>query len=261
MAKALHQRSGRVGPWVVVDCSAIPEHLVESELFGHVAGAFTGATRGRVGAIEAANEGTVFLDEIGELPVNVQPKLLRFLESKTVRRVGETEHREVDVRVVTATHRNLLEMLNDGTFREDLYFRIAVLPLQVPALRERPEDIPLLIQSFLNDEQATKADELARQVRDRVWPGNVRELRNFIERAVALGSRQALDLTPPSSTNLPAVALERPFKELRREWLDHLERTYIVGMMAQHGRSLAAIAEASGLDRSYVYRLMRKHEL
>jgi transcriptional regulator with GAF, ATPase, and Fis domain len=150
VARALHHESSRRSqPFIVVDCAAIPESLIESQLFGHARGAFTGALTARTGDFEAANGGTIFLDEIGELPPSVQPKLLRVLESRTIRRVGESQPRPVDVRIISATHRDLLSMVGAGTFREDLYFRIASVPVRIPPLRDRLEDLPLLVQRFL----------------------------------------------------------------------------------------------------------------
>lgn len=190
VARSLHAASSRAsGPFVVVDCAALPETLLEAELFGHTKGAFTGAVVNRDGAIESAGGGTVFLDEIGELPMAMQPKLLRVLEQRTVRRVGESEHRPVDVRFVSATNRNLLDMVALGQFREDLYFRLCVIPVTLPALRERREDIDLLVQSFFGDETASEA--LLDSLREMPWRGNVRELRNFVERARALGEEGA----------------------------------------------------------------------
>jgi DNA-binding NtrC family response regulator len=178
-------------PFIVVDCGAISPSLIESELFGHIRGAFTGAERDRIGAFEAANTGTVFLDEIGELPLELQPKLLRALEAKEVRRVGETKPRKIDVRVISATNRELDREVNKGRFREDLYFRLAVIGVRVPPLRERIEDLLLLIRVFLNSlgiphEEKLFAPEVITNLSQHDWPGNVRELRNYVERTVVL---------------------------------------------------------------------------
>jgi DNA-binding NtrC family response regulator len=282
LARAIHDASPRTeGPFVIVDCAALPENLLESELFGHAKGAFTGAQTSRAGAIETAHGGTVFLDEIGELPFVMQPKLLRVLESRTVRRVGEAMHREVDVRFVAATHRDLAAMVTTGAFREDLYFRMAVLPLDVPALREHAEDIPVLAQHFASRSGQDQVDPaLAQAIVTRPWLGNVRELRNFMERVRTIGAPAALamlegrDAGSPSvlgstlgpsvglgNLPLPPVPLDRPFKELREAYVDHLEREYIGGLILKIGRNPTAIAEASGLDRTYVHRLLRKHDL
>jgi two-component system response regulator GlrR len=264
VARSLHRASARAEqPFVVVDCAAMPQTLIEAELFGHLRGAFTGATESRAGAFESADGGTVLLDEIGELPLALQPKLLRALEARRIKRLGDTRERPVDVRFMAATHRDLLRMASEGTFREDLYFRLAVLPIKVPPLRQRAEDIPLLVEHFLPGGVALPGEVLAELAR-RPWLGNVRELRNAVERMLALGP-DALDddgpVAPTNTEGLPPVPLDQPFKQVRQAWTDHLERVYIAGMLQRHGRSLARIAEASGLDRSYVHRLMRKHEL
>jgi two-component system response regulator GlrR len=282
-ALALHEASPRgAGPFVVVDCGALPETLLESELFGHTRGAFTGAIATRVGAFESADRGTVFLDEIGELPLPMQPKLLRALESQTVRRLGETEHRRVDVRFVAATHRDLQAMVGAGAFREDLYFRLGVLQARIPPLRERVEDLPLLLEHFLRDTpEARVGAEIVSELGDHRWLGNVRELRSFARRILPMGAPAAWAATrgldwagrsiaprpsspvapAPSQTHgLPAVSTEAPFKVLREQWVDHLEREYI-GALVRRGLNAPAIAESAGLDRSYVLRLMRKHGL
>ncbi|MBL8684963.1 MAG: sigma 54-dependent Fis family transcriptional regulator [Myxococcales bacterium] len=267
VARALHEASPRArGPYVIVDCAALPESLLDAELFGHTKGAFTGANTARAGAIELADGGTVFLDEIGELPLQVQPKLLRAIESHTVRRLGESAHRKVDVRFVSATHRDLREMVNAGTFREDLLFRLAVLQVDVPPLRARPEDIVALVRHFVG---ATAAIDplVIDELRRRPWFGNVRELRNFVERAKVLGAGAALASLPSASAPvrrgdpLPPVSPDAPFKDLRERWLDHFEREYLSALLARHNRNVTAVATAAGLDRTYVHRLMKKHEL
>jgi transcriptional regulator with GAF, ATPase, and Fis domain len=286
VARALHDASARrSGPFVVVDCAAIPENLFESQLFGHARGAFTGALTARTGDVETASGGTLFLDEVGELPLASQPKLLRMLESRTIRRVGETQARPVDVRLVSATHRDLLAMVNAGTFREDLYFRLAALPVAVPPLRERPEDIPLLAKRFLGPgHDGVLPAELVAQLSARGWAGNVRELRNFVERALAFGVGEALALQradaqrgstpsqpahamPPPATpsgSLPPnpferVPLDQVYRDFREQWVDHGERVYLEKVLEAHGGNVAAAAERAGLDRTHVYRLIRKH--
>jgi two-component system response regulator GlrR len=267
VARAIHEASPRATkPLVVVDCASLPETLLEAELFGHARGAFTGAVRPRAGAFEAADGGTVLLDEIGELPLAMQPKLLRAIESRAVRRLGETAYRPVDVRIVSATHCDLREMVNSGAFREDLYFRLAVLPVELPPLRGRTEDIPLLIDYFLpNNAPSPIGPDLMRELAMRPWVGNVRELRNFVERAIALGAQEALAATGSGHAAqkeiFPPVRLDEPFKQIRERWIDHLEREYVQGLLALHDRNIAAVADAAGLDRTYVYRLVRKHDL
>lgn len=268
VARALHEASPRASqPLVVVDCAALSEQFLQAELFGHARGAFTGAHIARAGAIEAAAGGTVFLDEIGELPLSMQPNLLRVLESRTVRRLGETNHRSVAARFVSATHRDLRAMVNAGAFREDLYFRLAVLPITIPPLRDRMEDIALLLEQFLPDLAGSQRDELLAELLDRPWLGNVRELRNFVERAVAFGTRQALVMSPPSvapetatSGSPEAAALERALQKPFREFRDDVEREYVQRLLRIHGGNATAAAQAAGIDRTYIYRLIRKYE-
>ena len=301
VARAVHDASPRAAqPFVVVDCAALPENLLDAELFGHAKGAFTGAVGARAGAIESADGGTVFLDEIGELPIAMQPKLLRVLESHTVRRVGETGYRKVDFRFISATHRDLLTMVNAGEFREDLYFRLSVLPIQVPPLRERKDDIEMLVGHFLRASGGGGhvSGELLRELTSRPWRGNVRELRNFVERARALGTTEALAMMPgvplsgatvqpvvpsppppaaapagisgppapaPSLSLPPALAdakvFEQGYKDFRESWIDSGEKEYVRRLLVRHDRNVAAAAAEAGVDRTYVYRLIRKHDL
>jgi transcriptional regulator with GAF, ATPase, and Fis domain len=270
-AKAIHDASPRAeGPFVVIDCGALPENLLEAELFGHAKGAFTGALGARTGAIEEADGGTVFLDEIGELPLNMQPKLLRVLESRMVRRLGETQHRAVDVRFISATHRDLRTMANNRAFREDLYFRLAVLPVTVPPLRERPGDLPLLIDHLLPKEaRGAVSPDLLRELAGRPWLGNVRELRNFLERAATLGAPEALELAGQSPTRcedvwrpkLPREMLELTLRELRELVVERVEREYLAHLLERCDRNVAKGAELAGLNRTYVYRLLSKYRL
>jgi len=270
-ARAIHEASSRAsGPFVVVDCASLPQTLLETELFGHVRGAFTGAVAARVGSIEAAHGGTVFLDEVGELPPAMQPRVLRVLESRAVRRVGEASWRPVDVRFVSATHRNLRSMVNRGTFREDLYFRLAVVPITIPPLRARLEDIPLLVDRFLGDARTTTGavgPELLRDLESRPWPGNVRELRNFVERAVAFGTEHAIALLDAPRTSpevdparLP-IAYDRPLHEARQRLGELFEREYVRALKARHPGNMTAMAEHAGVDRAYLYRIIRRHGL
>jgi two-component system response regulator GlrR len=276
IAHAIHEASPRKSkPLVIVDCAALPEHLIESELFGHARGAFTGALRSRVGAIEAADGGTVFLDEIGELPLTLQPHLLRVLESGTIRLVGETTRKNVDVRFISATHRDVRTMVNIGAFREDLYFRLAVLPVTVPPLRERKEDLQPLVQAFLPP-GVLASPELLRELLKRPWLGNVRELRNFVHRASAIGTQKALALesslpsegviavAPPEGTTntlLGALSFDVDFRTFREQLTNLGEREYIKRLLAKHGRNVSAAAREAGLDRTYVHRLIRNHSL
>jgi transcriptional regulator with GAF, ATPase, and Fis domain len=269
-ARAIHDGSARAaGPFAIVDCAALAGSLIEAELFGHARGAFTGAVAARAGSFEVASGGTIFLDEVGELPLDLQPKLLRVLESRAVKRLGESEHRPIDVRLVAATHRDLRRMVNAGAFREDLYFRIAVLPLVLPPLRARKGDVPLLFRHFLGNRRPVEPVTDA-ELDALPWFGNVRELRNFVERACAIGTRDALTAGAGAGAGAPDVArggvapevpFEQPFKEFRERWIDHGEREYLRRLLERHDRNVPAAAEAAGVDRTYVYRLIRKHGL
>lgn len=280
VARALHEHSPRAKrPLVVVDCGAMPANLLESELFGHAKGAFTGASATHLGAVEVADEGTIFLDEIGELPLEMQPKLLRALESRTYRRVGETQYRPIRARFLTATHRDLAAMVNEGTFREDLFFRLNVLPVSIPPLRDRREDIPLIVEALLASRQAPPLDVSMEEIMARPWPGNVRELRSFVERAITLGTSEALAMADASSSSrsssssmtssssssgsggFPPIDVTIPFKDVRDSWLEHLEKNYVKGALDRQGGNITAVAESAGLARSYVHRLIRKHGL
>jgi transcriptional regulator with GAF, ATPase, and Fis domain len=265
VAQALHECSHRAGhPFVVLDCAALPENLLESELFGHAKGAFTGASELHIGSFEAAQGGTLFLDEIGELPLTMQPRLLRVLESKTVRRVGETGHRPIDVRFIAATHRDLRTLVNGGAFREDLYFRLAVVPVTVPPLRERMEDLPALIEHFAPSMPAQQRADLARTFAERRLEGNVRELRNLVERASLLGLASAVigsddhdsvgGRAPPRGGEL---AFEGPFHDFQRD----SEREYLRRLLLRHSGQVSEAAKEAGLNRTYFYRLLRKHAL
>jgi DNA-binding NtrC family response regulator len=279
-ARAIHDHGARAGkPFVIVDCGAISDNLVESELFGHERGAFTGADRQRVGAFEAAHGGTVFLDEIGELPLDLQPKLLRVLERKEIKRVGGTRMQEVDVRVVAATHRDLPAMVAGGTFREDLYYRLAEVVVELPPLRDRLGDLPLIVARMLEEmgEQRTlSADALAALAR-RPWSGNVRELRNVLKRAVVLAtspvltaSDLALDAAPVARDSSPGlvappspleVAEDLPLKDARDRWVAPMEREYLLRVLRRCGGDLDKAAEEAGIHRKSLERLLRQHGL
>jgi DNA-binding NtrC family response regulator len=287
VAAALHRASRRSGgPLVFVDCAAIPSTLLESEFFGHERGAFTGAVARHDGRFHEANGGTLVLDEIGEMPLEVQPKLLRVLESKQVRRVGSTAAERVDVRLVASTNRDLAREVNRGTFREDLYYRLAVVRVKLPPLRERPEDIRPLAAHFirkLHAGQPLQAEEAIRGVSEAnwrklesmPWPGNVRELRNVLERALILSDQPLASIPGPSlgaheapvrpsgsplATAPPPVAvdLERPFNELKNETIAAFERAYLLGQLEKHG-NISAAARAAGMDRMNFKRLLRRY--
>ncbi|NTX50158.1 sigma 54-interacting transcriptional regulator [Myxococcus sp. CA051A] len=275
VAEALHQRSPRAsGPFVVVDCGSIPPELVESELFGHEKGSFTGATHERRGAFEAAHGGTLFLDEIGELPLAVQPRLLRALERRQVKRVGADAFRPVDVRFVAATHRDLRAGVNRGEFREDLYFRLAVGMVSVPPLRAHLEDLSLLLRHLWEETfrslglpprpYTPPGAETLRQLMSLPWRGNVRELRNFVERSVAMSG--ALDAafvqgtpTPGSVPSLPSVRVDLSYKDAKEAWLDHFEETYLRQRLNSAGGNVSQMAREAEVDRAHVIKLLRKH--
>jgi DNA-binding NtrC family response regulator len=266
VARAIHEKSARAGgPLVIVDCGALPEALLEAELFGHAKGAFTGAAEARAGAIESGDGGTVFLDEIGELPLAMQPKLLRAVEGRAVRRLGETKYRPVDVRFLSATNRDLRMMVNAEAFRQDLYFRLAVLPVRVPPLRERREDIPVLARHLLPaSAHALLTPELLRDLVSRPWLGNVRELRNALERLTILGPRDALPSAEPVANPFGSVATaltDLPFKDFRARCWEELERTYVARLLETSGRHVTAAAERAGLARTYLHRLIKRYDL
>ena len=274
VATELVQRSARADkPLVIVDCGAIAPSLVETELFGHARGAFTGAVRDRAGAFELADGGTLFLDEIGELPLDVQPKLLRALTGE-VQRVGEAAPRKVDVRVVAATNRRLEREVNLGRFREDLYYRLAVVSLRVPPLRERPGDLGVLVNAFLLDlDAADRGDLFDAALLERMasydWPGNVRELRNFVERMVVLGEVDGGSLgatsTPPPPSPPPAADappdLGVPFRQAKDAAVASFERCYLEALLAATEGNVSKAARQAGLERMYLHRLLQRHGL
>jgi two-component system, NtrC family, response regulator GlrR len=261
-AEAIHLRSRRSrGPFVVLDCGAIPAQLVEDQLFGHEAGAFTGATTARSGVFEAAHGGTLFLDEIGELPLEVQPKLLRAVETRTIQRLGGAAPRSCDVRIVAATHRDLAREVNAGRFRSDLYFRIAVARLHVPPLRDHLEDIDALVFHFVAKlGGGTLPDSFLTWARQHSWPGNVRELRAAVEQALALAHRPELLAQQWISQGSGAAALDvsLPFKEAKRRVLDELERRYVTELLEAHDGNVSAAARAADLDRMTIYKMLRR---
>jgi two-component system nitrogen regulation response regulator GlnG len=274
VAEAVHAGSARKnGPFLVCDLGSLPRSLIESELFGHVRGAFTGAEREREGAFVAARGGTLFLDEIGELDLDAQPRLLRALERRQVKPVGASAYTATNVRVVAATNRDLLAEVRAGRFREDLYHRLAVMRVHLPPLRERREDIPQLVSFFL--EQAALAsgrrapviasDAMA-ALRAHDWPGNVRELRNVLERATTLTSEGGIvDLhllgleEPRGDVSTPPVDISSPFKEAKDALIHAWEREYVSALLAKHEGNVSSAARSGGLDRVYLHRLLKKH--
>ena len=262
-AEALHgEGPRRDGPFVVVDCGAVPANLLEDELFGHEAGAFTGATATRIGAFEAAHGGTVFLDEIGELALELQPKLLRVLERREIQRVGGVTRIPVDVRIVAATNRDLKAEVNARRFRTDLYFRLAVLVITLPPLRERTGDIPALVEAILDGlgdrtspmARALAGGELLPELLRHAWPGNVRELRNYVEACVVRQERAAAALVPASE---PTIDITQPLRAVRDRWVRHVERRYLEALLRAHGNNVSAAARAAGLDRVHLHRLLK----
>jgi DNA-binding NtrC family response regulator len=266
VAEAIHEASARAkGPFVVVDCSAIPANLLESELFGHEAGAFTGANERRVGAFETASGGTIFLDEIGELPADLQPKLLRVLESREIRRVGAQKTIKCDLRIVSATHRDLRGAVNAGSFRADLYYRLAVVKLELPPLRERTGDMPLLVEHLLRKIGATgktleelTAPEFVAALAAAPWPGNVRELRNHLEQCAVFGERR-LPGTPETPHPATQVDASLPYEVARKQAIDEFERAYVTALLQRTGDNVAAAAREAGVNRAYLHRLLRRH--
>jgi DNA-binding NtrC family response regulator len=273
-AEAIHTESPRRGgPFVVLDCSAIPESLLESELFGHEKGAFTGATQRRIGVFEEANGGTLFLDEIGELPASLQPKLLRVLESRMVRRVGGSQAIKTDVRIVAATNRDLRAESNTGRFRPDLYYRLAVVRVTLPPLRQRPEDLPSLARAILQRFGASP-EQLARflappflaDLARAPFPGNVRELRNTLERCLVFDEilpqdDDAFETPEPTRPSAAQPNVDEPFSAARDRAIATFERAYLEALLRAHGGKMAASARAAGIGRVYLYKLLVRHGL
>ncbi|HHH27822.1 MAG TPA: sigma 54-dependent Fis family transcriptional regulator [Polyangiaceae bacterium] len=268
IARAIHERSDRAGgPFVTVDCGALSPALVASELFGHNKGAFTGAERQHAGAFEQADGGTLFLDEVGELGADLQPALLGALERGRFRRVGGRDEVQVDVRVISATHRDLRAEVNRGTFRLDLYYRIAVIVLTAPPLRERVEDVPLLVQHFLREAghdgavaEVFPQDAMTALCRHR-WPGNVRELRNVVEATLAMGETPSLFDAPDRTDLTPDSLLSLPYKDARRALLDDFERRYVSRLLERSADNVSAAAREAQMDRTYLIKLIARHRL
>jgi two-component system, NtrC family, response regulator GlrR len=267
LAEAIHDASPRAGgPFIVLDCGAIPPTLIESELFGHEKGAFTGASSARIGGFEAARGGSVFLDEIGELPLDMQPKLLRAIEDRVVKRVGGNEPVRLDIRIIAATNRDLRSEINQGRFRSDLYYRLNTFRLRIPPLRERREDIALLVAHFyrqLNPGEPPPAELLAELARHD-WPGNVRELRAAVERAVLLGDPavwRALSgdasVTPEDDRFVDGTSFRAAKERAVAAW----ERDYVRTLIARHDGNLSRAARAVRMDRNHLRELLRRHRI
>ena len=283
IARAIHANSPRATQaFVPVDCASLPEPLLESELFGHEKGAFTGAVKAKRGLMEVADRGTLFLDEIGELPLALQAKLLRVLQERQLRHVGGTVQIDVDVRVVSATNRDLREAVTKGQFREELYYRVNVIAIPLPPLRDRAGDLKLLAHAFLKrygGVRVTGFDDAALEVLDAyAWPGNVRELQNVVERACALADGDRItrsDLpdyllqagparpTAPAGTSgsgLPTVG-DLPLKDAKEKWMQVLEVSYLRDLLERHGGNVSAAAKAAGIDRKTFHRLINKYQI
>jgi DNA-binding NtrC family response regulator len=271
VARGIHSASQRArGPFVVIDCGSISKNLMESELFGHEKGAFTGATQTHRGAFEVAHGGTIFIDEIGELGLEMQPKLLRVLEQREVRRVGGNQVFTVDVRVIAATNKDLISEVQEGRFREDLFYRISVVRIHLPSLRERGEDIPLLAQQFARElsgpyggggDMAVSAEALE-ILRHYHWPGNVRELKNIITRAMAMGNGKVLSLrdfimplSPEERTQAPSL------DSLVGKTLEEIEKAAISKTLEVHGGNKSAAARVLGIAYSTLYEKIKKYGL
>ncbi|MBK6688223.1 MAG: sigma 54-dependent Fis family transcriptional regulator [Deltaproteobacteria bacterium] len=276
VARAIHEHSKRKkGELVVFDCSNQPKDLIESALFGHVKGAFTGATAPRAGAFERAHGGTIFLDELGELGLDLQPKLLRVLENREIQKVGGDGYDPVDTRVIAATNRNLRAEVRAGRFREDLYYRLAVVKIQLPPLRERLADIPRLVTHFmeLNHAQVPIDPSSWDRLRGHTWPGNVRELKNVVDRAVALSrNKPSVDLAAfiqhdepmeHAGPLTPAVPISTDFgvsfKEAKGKVISDFESRYIEGLLRQHDNNISVASREAGIDRKHFKELMRKY--
>ncbi|MBI2391593.1 MAG: sigma 54-dependent Fis family transcriptional regulator [Deltaproteobacteria bacterium] len=283
LARSIHAESDRArGPFEVVDCGAIAPTLIESELFGHERGAFTGASSARAGAFERASGGTLFLDELGELPLDLQPKLLRVLEARSFRRVGGQKTLDADVRVIAATTKDLPREVRRGLFREDLWFRLAVVPLLIPPLRDRLDDLPALAERILAGSRETLADEndherlrlapeALGQLRAHDWPGNVRELRNVLERAALLARAsgdaviRAVEIEPPEiagdASEVFRFRAGMTWREAKARVDSLLERRYLAWLLERHGNNASAAAREAQLDRKYLAEMARRHGL
>ncbi|MGA9524298.1 MAG: sigma-54 dependent transcriptional regulator [Myxococcaceae bacterium] len=279
VARAIHFRSARRDkPFVAVNCSALTDTLLESELFGHVKGAFTGATGNKKGLFEAADGGTIFLDEIGDIPPATQVRLLRVLQEGEVKRVGANETTKVDVRVIAATNVNLVRAREEGRFREDLYYRLNVISIQLPPLRDRPSDVPLLAHHFLKlyaQKTGKEVFGISPQAMEALtcnrWAGNVRELENVIERAVVLTPNKEIDLEdlPASfrevsqgSGEVEVASLSHlPYAEAKRLSMRAFERRYLSALLERHSNNISSAARAAGVDRSNFRRLLKQYEV
>ena len=268
------------GPFMVVDCGALSPTLIESELFGHERGSFTGANERRIGVFEAAHGGSIFLDEIGELPLDLQPRLLRALEERSIRRLGSTRSIPIDVQIIAATNRNLRQLVERGAFRADLYYRLEALQLTIPPLRERPDDIPILVDHFCQRTRADvlpeAVDQMKRDFLTRPWPGNVRQLRNAVERAVLLSAWTPDDVgpTPPRIENTPAAIPDElgfadndpavfsvPFRVAKEKAVERWERGYLNLLMRHAEGNISKASRLVQVDRTHLRELLKRHRI
>jgi DNA-binding NtrC family response regulator len=280
IARAIHYNSLRKDKaFVPVDCTSLSENLLESELFGHVKGSFTGAVSDKRGLFQTADGGTLFLDEIGNISLSTQAKLLRFIEEREFKSVGDTRTKSVNIRLITATNKNLESMVADGTFRDDLYYRINIFPIQIPPLRERRDDIPALAFHFLNlfnKEMEQKVSEFSAGAMNLMmnhdWPGNVRELENVVHRAVILANDKVIrqghlvnliDMLPHISLDVPRTSeeLKRIKKIARQKSVENVEKHFVLGALKRNGWNVTKSAEQTGMQRSNFQALMAKYDI
>jgi two-component system response regulator AtoC len=276
LAKAIHYNSSRkTKPFVVITCSALNESLLESELFGHEKGAFTGAQRARIGKFEDANGGTVFLDEIGDIPIHLQTKLLRVLQEKEIERVGSNKPIPVDLRVIAATNKNLQDMTASGQFREDLFYRLNVFPIHLPTLKQRLDDVPLLAHHFLRKHSGLSAGRVKSISSSAIasltgysWPGNIRELENVIKRALIKTEGEAIgsveipgrsDIGAPPEGLTQDISAAAPFKEYLKKIVGDAESRYLIYMLEQNQGNVKVVAESMDLDRKTVYKKIEEY--
>jgi transcriptional regulator with PAS, ATPase and Fis domain len=272
--RSIHQFSARARkPFVIFDCAGVAPNLIEAQLFGYVKGAYTGATTDTPGIFERANGGTVFIDEIGELPLKLQPRLLRVLDSRTVRRLGTTREIPVDVRVVAATNRNLTKMVREKKFRQDLFYRLSVVEVTLPSLRSRMEDLEPLVRHFLvsrgwEPDVDLESDNLE-DLKSHSWPGNVRELRNVIDRAVSLGGMPGLPFDqlrieveePGREVTSPKIDYALPYRDAKQAANDRFELDYLKSLMLRYGKNLSRAARGAAMDRGHLRKLLKRHGL
>ncbi len=270
VARAIHERGSRANSsFVAINCTAIPESLLESELFGHAKGSFTGAIQKKKGLFEEAHGGTIFLDEIGDMDLGLQAKLLRVIQERRIRPVGENEYKDIDVRIISATHKDLVQAVKEGRFREDLYYRLSVVPIHIPSLKERKEDIPLLANFFLNKYSAANSSPVQgisqgamSALMDQSWPGNVRELENLIERLVVLSSKTLIEV---EDLPLSTTAVQEPQEDFYGSaisdlpTLAQLEKRYIEYVLQKSGDRKEKASQLLGINRRTLYRKEREY--